>query len=301
MKIFNKKETIQQNIAFMAIFSALNIILSVISALAPIVSVFLFLLMPLLSMIVEFYCKDKYYPIYLFATIGLSLLCTIWNTETTVFYLIPSLLTGYIFGLFIKKRIPAIYSILVSSIIHFGLLLLFIPLVYLIYNVYILSDIEALLKLNNSPNIAYIEPAFLFLISIVQISFSYLIISSEIKRFNIEEINNDKYQWIYQLILMVSSILVVIFGIFNIYVAYVLLLINIYLMSFIVRDYIKAKYYHILIIFAGGLILNVIVFGLYFTALGPLQGFLLVGLTPFWVSFISLVVSFLKRENKKIK
>ena len=301
MNLFSKRETIQQNIAFMAIMAAINIVLSVISAIVPFMSIFLFLLMPLTSALVEFFCKDRYYPIYFAASIGLSLVATLWNTETTFFYLIPSLLTGYIFGLFSKKSIPSIYSILISSLIQMGCLLGFIPLVNFIYGTDVILTFKTLLNLQDSTKINVIIPAFIFLISLIQMCLSYAIISSELKKINIEENHIQKYEWIYQLLLFVFSLLMIPSSFFIKEISFVLLFINIFLAVYIVKDYIISKNYYTLIVFLGGLVINIVVFGIAYVTLGTIDGFLLLNITPFWISFISLIVSFLKREPKKIE
>lgn len=301
MKLFTKRETIQQNIAFMAIMAAINIVLSVVSALVPFMSIFLFLLMPLTSALVEFFCKDRYYPIYFAASIGLSLVSTLWNTETTFFYLIPSLLTGYVFGLISKKSIPSIYSILISSLIQMGCILGFIPLVNFIYGTDVVLTFKTLFALQESTNIDVMIPAFIFLISLIQMCLSYAIIANEFKKINVEEKQITKFQWIYQLILFVLSLLIILFAFFVKEIAFVLLFINIYLAVFIIKDYIVSKSYYILIVFFGGLIINVIAFAAAYTTLGSIDGFLLLNITSFWISFISLIVSFLKREPKKIE
>ncbi|HBF68704.1 MAG TPA: hypothetical protein DDW20_05255 [Firmicutes bacterium] len=301
MNLFSKRETIQQNIAFMAIMAAINIVLSVISAFVPFMSIFLFLLMPLTSALVEFFCKDRYYPIYFAASIGLSLVATLWNTETTFFYLIPSLLTGYIFGLVSKKSIPSIYSILISSLIQMGCLLGFIPLVNFIYGTDVILTFKTLLNLQDSTKINVIIPAFIFLISLIQMCLSYAIISNELKKMNIEEKHIQKYEWIYQLLLFVFSLLMIPSSFFIKEISFVLLFINIFLAVYIVKDYIISKNYYTLIVFLGGLVINIIVFATAYVTLGTIDGFLLLNITPFWISFISLIVSFLKRESKKIE
>ncbi len=301
MNLFSKRETIQQNIAFMAIMAAINIVLSVISAFVPFMSIFLFLLMPLTSALVEFFCKDRYYPIYFAASIGLSLVATLWNTETTFFYLIPSLLTGYIFGLVSKKSIPSIYSILISSLIQMGCLLGFIPLVNFIYGTDVILTFKTLLNLQDSTKINVIIPAFIFLISLIQMCLSYAIISNELKKMNIEEKHIQKYEWIYQLLLFVFSLLMIPSSFFIKEISFVLLFINIFLAVYIIKDYIISKNYYTLIVFLGGLVINIVVFGIAYVTLGTIDGFLLLNITPFWISFISLIVSFLKREPKKIE
>lgn len=301
MKFFSQKETIQQNIAFMAIFSAINIILSLISALVPFISIFLFLLMPLTSVVVTIFCKLKFYPIYFCASILLSFIVTIWNSETTLFYLLPSLVTGFLFGLMLKKKVPSIYSLLATSLTQMGFLLLFIPLTNFLYGTDLVSSFKTLFSLNESINIDVIIPAFLLVISFLQMSLSYVVIFNELNKLGIKDNQDTKYQWIYQLILFVSSLLIVLFSFVYVPISFVLLIINIFIGIKIIFDYAVLKYYRVLIIFASGLILNVIIFALGYSVLGSIKGFLLIGFTPFWISFISLIVSFLKRESKKVE
>lgn len=301
MKLFSQKETIQQNVAFMAIFCAINIILSLISALMPFVSIFLFLLMPLTSVIVTIFCKMKFYPIYFCASILLSFIVTIWNSETTLFYLLPSLVTGFLFGLMLKKKVPSIYSLIATSLTQMGFLLLFIPLTNFLYGTDLVASFKTLFSLDESININVIIPAFLLVISFLQMSLSYIVIFNELNKLGIKDNQDTKYQWIYQLILFVSSLLIILFSFIYVPISFVLLIINIFIGIQIIFDYAILKYYRVLIIFASGLILNVIIFALGYSLLGSIKGFLLIGFTPFWFSFISLIVSFLKRESKKVE
>lgn len=300
MKMFSKRETIAQNMALMGLMAAINIIISVISALVPAVSVFLVIILPLTSVLVELFCKDRYYPIYALATFGLSLVATLWNMETTVFYVIPSILTGYVFGLMAKKQIPSIYSILASSLIQMGLLLAFIPLVNFIFQVDVIQTFKTFFKLSDSQYVNAIIPAFVFTISMIQMSLSYIVISGEIKKIGVKEIADENHQWIYQLALAIIVLSMIGLAFASIEVAYVLLMISIYLSVFIIVDYIAAKYWHILIVFGFGLVLNIVIFGVFYNQLPKPYGFLLFGVTPLWISFISTLVSFLKRKPKEI-
>ena len=300
MKIFTKRETLAQNMALMGLMSTLNIIIAVVSSLVPIISIFLILILPLISVLVELFCKDRYYPIYAIATFGLSLVATLWNMETTIFYLLPSLIVGYIFGLLAKKRIPSLYSILITSLIQLGLTMLFIPLINFIFDVDMVNFFKTIFKLTESKNIDIIVPSFIFVISLIQMSLSNLIIKEEIKKIGFEEID-EKKQWIYQLILLVDTLAIIGLYFLSLKLAYVFLLIAIYLAVFIIADYIKMKYIWTLIIFAFGLLINVIVFALANEKMANGSSLLLIAITPFWIAFISTIVSFLKRKEGKIK
>lgn len=301
MKIFSKRETLAQNMALMGIMSAINIIIAVVCSLVPWIAIFLILILPLTSVLVEIFCKDKYYPIYALATFGLALVATLWNMETTIFYVLPSLLTGYIFGLLAKKKIPSIYSILGSSLIQMGLTLAFIPLINFIFGVDVVLTFKTFFNLADSKNVDVIVPAFIFVISLIQMALSYIIISEEIKKIGVYPIAQERFQWIYQLALGIISLSIIGVAFLSLEVAYVLLMISIYLSVFIIIDYISSKYWHILIIFGAGIILNVIIFALYFTKIKEPAGMLLIGVSPLWIAFISTLVSFLKRKPKEIQ
>lgn len=287
--------------ALMGIMSAINIIIAVVCSLVPWIAIFLILILPLTSVLVEIFCKDKYYPIYALATFGLALVATLWNMETTIFYVLPSLLTGYIFGLLAKKKIPSIYSILGSSLIQMGLTLAFIPLINFIFGVDVVLTFKTFFNLADSKKIDVIVPAFIFVISLIQMALSYIIISEEIKKIGVYPIAQERFQWIYQLALGIISLSIIGVAFLSLEVAYILLMISIYLSVFIIMDYISSKYWHILIIFGAGIILNVIIFALYFTKIKEPAGMLLIGVSPLWIAFISTLVSFLKRKPKEIQ
>ena len=69
----------------MAIFAAINIVLTLIANFVPFVTVFLVIFLPLTSAIVEVACKDKYFPIYGFGTLGLCIAVSFWNLDSVIF------------------------------------------------------------------------------------------------------------------------------------------------------------------------------------------------------------------------
>ncbi len=301
MKIFSKRETIAQNIALMGLMSAINIIISVFSSLFPALSIFIVLLLPLTSVLVEIYCKDRYYPIYAFATFGLALVATLWNMETTIFYLLPSLITGYVFGLLNKLKVLPLYSIITASLIQMGFTFISIPLINFVFDVDIIMTFKTAFNLVNSQNIDVIIPSFIFAISLIQTSLSYAIISNEFNKLNIDENHSSSLQWIYQCLIMFLLIVMFAISFVSLKTAYILLLITIYFAVFVVIDFIEEKYFYTLIVFAFGLVINIIVFAIANEKMPTNSSLLLIGITPFWISFISTIVSFLKRKSNKVK
>ncbi|MCR5332796.1 MAG: hypothetical protein K6E11_02090 [Bacilli bacterium] len=301
MKLFSNRETLLENMTLMGIMASINIIIAVIAAFFPVFSLFLVLILPLSSTLVELFCKDRYFPIYAFATIGLALVATIWNMETTIFYVIPSILTGYIFGLMSKKNVPAIYSILAASVAQAGVTIAFIPFINFVFDVDVIFTFKSFFKLTESIYIDEIVPAFIFAISMVQIVLSYLIVSNEVKKFGFEPKDDEKYRIIYQIACFVCSLAIIPFAFFFVKGSYVFLMIAIYFAVFIVLDFIYKRKWFTLGVLLFGIVINVIVFALAYSKLDGCKALLLVGVTPLWIGFISIAFSLLKRESKKIQ
>ena len=301
MKLFSKRETLLQNMALMGIMAAINIIVAVISAFVPVISLFLVLILPLSSTLVELYCKDRYYPIYAIATIGLSLVATMWNMETTIFYVVPSILTGYIFGLMSKKNVPSIYSIFTASVIQTGVTIAFIPLINFLFDVDLVKTFLTFFRVDSFFYVEDFVLAFILVMSLIQVALSYAIISQEIKKFGFEERNDDKYRIIYQILCTVFALLEIPFAFFYIPMSYVFMMMAIYFGVFILIDFIYDKKWFAFGLSLAGIVINAIVYLSAYEYLdGSLSG-LLVGVTPLWIGIISTAFSLLKRDANKIK
>lgn len=189
--MFKEKITLTQNIAFMGIVAAINVICSVLGALFPIASIFIIIFLPFFSATVSLLCKWKYYPIYFFASIGVALGATFWNTQYTVFYLIPSLITGFIFGFCFKKHLSGSYAILFASIAQLAISYALIPLINLIYNTDIINQFLRMMKLDNKQFAYIMIPSFIFLISLIQMIFSFIVLNNELNKLKKDNWSKD--------------------------------------------------------------------------------------------------------------
>lgn len=303
MKIFSKRETLLQNMALMGIMAGVNITISVLTALLPFLGLFLVLILPLTSVIVEIYCKDRYYIIYAISTIGLSLAATLWNFDTTIFYLVPSIATGYLFGLACKKNIPSVWSILCCSIIQMGLIFASIPLINLITQVDMFEAFKTLFKIDDSQIAQIVFPLIICIGSFAQTVLSFIIMFSEVKKFGYNVEINSKHQLIYNSICF--ALCLSIFGIMflSLTVTYILMIVCFYFAFYIIFDYIKTKSWALLISFGAGIIVTIIVFSILFNSMPVNSGFLLLTAFPLWTAIISLVkctisvVKYKKRNN----
>ena len=200
--MFKKRETLTQNIAYMGLMAAINVIFVLLTYFVPFLIFLLVFILPLTSVIVTIFCEKKYLPIYVLATIALCLIITMNNFSDTLFYVIPALISGVAFGLMVEKKVPSVWIIFTSTLITTGLSYAFVPLIQFIYNQNIIDVFLKVFKVNEFTYIDYMIPCFIFLISLIQAILSYIFIKAELPKLGIEINEESRY-----LPLLVASII----------------------------------------------------------------------------------------------
>ena len=288
--MLSKRTTLIQNISHMAIVSAINIIFVILANFIPILSILLVLILPLLSAVTIIYCEKKYFPIYVVATIGLCLLVSINNIGDVLFYVLPSIITGAIFGLFIEKKINSLWSISTAVIAQFVLTISINPLIKLITGINLIDLISK-----------YMDGSiFILLISFAQIILSYFVIKEEIKKLGID-VNFKLERKDISIILFVIIILTLLqipFAFIYISLSYVfMVLAMVYSLIFIVYFMFK-KVRWIYIFTPVSFAISIILFAILFPLMDIKYGLLLINLY-FIIPLIPSIIYFF--ENKCFK
>ncbi len=187
MAIFKKRDTAIQNIAYMSIMAAINVIFVLLTSILPFLLFLLIFLLPLTSAIVTIYCKKRYYPIYFIVTLALCILVSFGFTIfDTLVYVLPSLITGFVFGICFEKNVPSIIMIVGNSILQFLLsLLTFYVLGYIVSN---FNMMNVLISAFGLTEFAYKETftlLFIYIIAMIQIVLSYIFIKKELNRLTV--------------------------------------------------------------------------------------------------------------------
>ncbi|MCQ2087382.1 MAG: hypothetical protein MJZ37_04845 [Bacilli bacterium] len=210
MKIFSKKESLVQNITFLAIMAAINIVLLLLATVLPYLLILLTLILPFVSLLVTLYCKKVYYPIYLIVTIGLSFLVSFDAIFNVFFYIIPGIISGFIFGFCLEKEIPSSYSILYSAFVYVVGSYLTIILVNVLFEESVEDFYFSVLNLQNFAYRNYLISPFIFAIGIIQSSLSFFVIQNEIKKLGFEEKNvDDNFEVIYLFVFILLSLVAI--------------------------------------------------------------------------------------------
>ena len=237
MEIFKKRETLVQNIAYMAIMAAINVIFVLLSNILPVLLFLLVFILPLTSTIVTIYCKKRYFPIYFVVTLLLCFVTSIgFNIFDTFIYVLPSLVTGFIFGLFIEKQVPAIYTLIAATVVQYGLTILtFFVLGKIVANINLTESIIVAFGLGDFEYKAVFIQAFLFLIAQIQTVISYIFVKYQVGRLGIEiSLQCQKPFILYITLLVFSGLNILSYFYFPIYTIVLLLVslpIYIYLLA----------------------------------------------------------------------
>ena len=301
MAFFYKRETLIRSISLMAIMAAINVVFSVLTLFVPLLSVILVIFLPLTSAVVEVCCKDRYFPIYAFATIGLSIVVSLSVIDFTIFYVVPSIIAGYIFGLMSKKNLPDFLSIFVASCAQTILSFALIPLINLITERNFFADIIELLKIQNIDLFKKYLILIFFAIALAQTFLSFVVVDSELKKINVKTEDKKDHTLIVGISGIFCQVMLVGFAFFETSISFICLGFVWYFALFSIIYAFKNQNKLQLMLSAFGLLLNIFMFAAFNSKFENGNEFLLLGIAPLLVSLLSIGFYFLKKQKCKIK
>lgn len=176
MLMMKERKGASQNIAFAAILVAVIAVFSLLATWVPISAIFIILFIPPLSALAVEYCERKYAWLFLFSALSVSIAVTANNYIDTLFYVFPGIISGFFYGYLRKTSFPLTLNVFSSSLLSMGLNYLSLPLIRAIFQVDMIPFTLALLHLQEVEHILYIVPAFVFSLSLAEITISHLLI-----------------------------------------------------------------------------------------------------------------------------
>lgn len=300
MDLFKQRETPTQNIAYMGVMAAINVIFVLLATYVPYLLFILVFVLPLCSTIVILLCKKIYFPIYAVATIGICLLVTINNICDTLFFVIPSILNGFIFGLLIKKKAPTIWTILLPSFITLGFTYLSIPIIQGIYQQNFLDVFISLFKLDGFIYKDYIIPAFIFILALIQSTISYFVTSLTLPKLGFEFNKNTPFYSIY-----FFSLLTIILGVIFLFtyppLTLLITLVLLFITTFIVGDIFVNLNRLGIVISVISLFITIIVLALSYQYIPKPFGFLLINIFFIIEIIYGFTNNYLNKKKESLK
>lgn len=286
MAFFSKRETLTQNIAYMAMMAAINIIFSLIATFFPLSGIFIMVVLPFVNAMVGYYCKTVYYPIYLCAVIGLSIACTAWDFSNTLLYVVPAAVAGLAYGLLSKLGIPSSLLIFAMAIIDMGFAYLSLWIINLIYEIDMISFLLSLLSLEMSPLIEAIIPSAIFAYALGQASLAHLFIAIQPLKLNAKEASQAWWMLIYPLSSILFFLLTLCLAFFHPASAYFCMFSGIYWSIISISKDISKPQKWVFVCEGSSLLIGAILFSLLYSRLEEGLGLLLLSL-PFAIAMIA--------------
>ena len=296
-----KKETLTQNITYMALMAAINVIFVLITTFFPVLFFLIVFILPLTSAIVVVHCKKRYFPIYAFATIGLCLICTIWKIDDTIFYVIPSILSGFLFGFMSEKKVPSIWIIMATTALQIGLTYAAMPLIKLITGRDIIQVFATAFSINTFQYLDYVVPSFIFFMSLTQEVISYVVIKEELAKFGVQYDEPKAIDLILFISSMVSLTLTVVFAFIYGPMAYLFGLFTLFFGIYTIIYLISLNKKLVYILLGVSLFLSIFFFALLYKLVPQPLGLLFVNILFLFVSIVNLLNKYLFTKNNNCK
>lgn len=281
----------------MAFFVALNVVCSFLTTVLPLISILLIIFLPLTSAIVEVMCKDRWFPIYAVATIGLSIVVSLSSIDFTIFYIVPSIFTGYIFGLFSKRNLPSMFAIFLAAIVQTLLSFAFIPLLQLITGSNLIDVFVKILKISDRFWFDSVILLLFFMVALIQVILSYIVVQNELSKFGQKSECKYNQERIAGFTTIGSAVLSAIFSIFYMPLCYLFIGIAYYFAVFVVIFQVQVKNKICLIIDGVSLLIGVILYAALNKFIKDEVEFALFAITPGLISIVSICYSFLKKSE----
>ena len=297
MALFSKKTSLVHNITYMAIMTAINLVFIVLDTYVPFAMILLILLLPFVSAVVSYFCQKKYYIIYAVASIGL---CLIFNIADTIFYIVPTIISGFVIGLLLDKQINPFWMILCSTLIEVALTYAFIPLINLLSNADIVVTFLTIFKLNDFAYREELMHIFILFIALTQCSLTHFVLLTEIKKIGVET-NTRVASFIPYIIGLVACLIVALIFAFTYRppsLAFIAL--SFYFATYLLFNIVLSKRPIIYVILGISFLIMFFLFVLFFTKIDKPMGFMLFGLFPLGIAITSLFQNYLPNNNSNI-
>ena len=296
MALFKKKTTLVHHITYMGIMAAINLIFIILATFVPPLMFLLILLLPFASTVVSYYCLKRYYIIYAVATICLCLLCS-FNISDTIFYVVPAVVTGFVLGLLLEKKVHPFWLVLSSTIINAALTYAFIPLINLISNTDIVLSLLTIFKLQDFAYKTELVYVSIFVISLMQCVLSLFVILSDAKKIGIEINTRLDYFAYYIIGLELAIVLAITFSFFFLPLGLVFICISFCFGGFLLIELAFSKKLWVYLALGGAILAMVFVFAIFYKSLNPPYGIVLTVIFPLAIGAISFLNNCLLKRS----
>ena len=290
MALFQKKTTLVHHITYMGIMAAINLIFIILATVFLPMMFLLILLLPFVSAIVSYYCLKRYYLIYAAASIGL---CFIFSISDTLFYVAPAIISGFVIGVLLEKKIHPFWMVLSTTVINAVLTYAFIPLFNLVSG----SNLLDLFHLSDSPYCTEIVYLFVFFISLMQCFLTHFILLNDAKKIGIEINTRIDSFAPYIIGFELSTIASIAFGFFYLPLALVFVCIALCFTLVLLADILVSRKKLVYVLLVISILLGLVLFAVFYPKLPKRYSPILFLVFPLLIAVINFVNNYLAKKS----
>lgn len=258
-----KRETPIQNIAFIAMMAAVNGALSLILSFLPVSAFGALLVLPCINALGIYLVKPKWIAVYAPVALAIPLLVTAYDISTTLFYVIPSIASGLIYGGMSKFKCPVALTIFACSLFTLGATYLTIPLIKAIYEIDMIPSMLITLGKADSTLALSIVPSILFVYSWASVSINHLVMIFVQNKLGFETRNYLFEEYLYPLLTVLTSYGSIRLASVNTSLTYIFFSISLFFMVFTVPVLLRKLRYYCYIILIATLVIAFFLFAIF--------------------------------------
>lgn len=173
--MLRKREKPTENLALAGIGSAILAVFSLLIAFFPSLSIVLIFLLPLVSVLVGYLCESRYLIPYVIASSFVSYLVASFNPLEVLFSVLPSILTGTLFGFLLQRKLGIVLPLFLVSFLQFAIDYAVIGILKAGFNLDPVETFRTLLGIPQSPTFQSWVPAALYGVSFGQSLISFVL------------------------------------------------------------------------------------------------------------------------------
>ena len=285
--------------------SAINGAFSILLSFIPYSSVLALLILPVINALGVYLINKKWLVVYIVSALLVPFLVTMFDISTTLFYMLPSIVSGFIYGSLSKVKSTPALTILASIIWSVVSTYISLPIIKAIYGIDMFETILTAfgvqysgIEIKNSFEYSLI-PTILFALSWASSSISHFIIVFVYEKVGIK-INAFAWERIaYPTSSIALSLLSIGLSFLSVSLAYISFALTFYFMTFSLQNLIefKSKTSIISIVFLS--IISILAFAALYSLMPLYTGSILMVLFMISVSFGSLIASIKAKKLAK--
>ncbi len=195
VKVFKKRETPSQNIAYCGLLLALLCLLSLLLSFLPLLGLFLLLLLPFLTSSIALLCKKRYAIAFLIAATILCPLIGIADWPSVVFYLLPACYAGIVYGYGLRLNLGDSLTIFLTSLFEALLLLLGVLVARFALSIDLIASLGALFGLEREKALL-IFPLFSFSYSLGQTALSHFFAIANSAKLGLDNLDSGRLSFL---------------------------------------------------------------------------------------------------------